>query len=144
MKSKTLPELPGTIRIRVDALLKEAGEHRRAGDMEGRERFALEAWDLIPEPKLGWDYYSNILPSNNLLFYRDTKQFKKAQQWLEITRESYGPGRDDVIEFYAATLWFTMGELDKAWEEFDRQYKAGKRRPFQGEDRQGRKRLSAD
>ena len=135
MKSKSLPELPEDIRIRVDALLKEAGEYRRAGDVKGRERCALQAWDLLPDPKLGWDYYSNIMPSNNLLFYRDSKQFKKAEKWLEITRESYGPGRDEVIEFYAATLWYAMGGLDKAWEEFDRQYKLGKTRPFQGEDK---------
>ena len=28
-----------------------------------------------------------------------------------------------------------MGELEKAYEEFDRQFKAGKTRPFQGENR---------
>lgn len=75
------------------------------------------------------------MPSGNLVFYRDSKQFEKARQWLEVARESYGPGRNETIEFLAATLWYEMGDFDKAFEEFDRQYKAFKTRPFQGKDK---------
>ncbi len=107
----------------------------RAKRFKEAEDLSTRAWHELPEPKLGWNFYSNIIPRDNLLFFRDIKEFEKAIHWLEITRESYGPGRNEVIEFYAATLWFTMGDLDKAYEEFDRQYKFGKTRPFQGEDR---------
>jgi tetratricopeptide (TPR) repeat protein len=128
-------ELPEQIRQRVDDLLRQSGEAQRAKDNERSEKLALQAWALLPEPKLGWEFYSNVLPRDNLLFYRDTKNFDKALRWLEVTREAYGPDRDDTIEFYAATLWFEMGEFDKAFEEFDRQYKAFRTRPFQGEDK---------
>lgn len=132
---KQYQQVPAELQLKIDSLLKNAGEARRAGDIDTRERLALEAWAMLPYPKLNWDYYSNILPRDNLLFYRDTKQFTKAIEWLEISREAYGPGREETIEFIAATLWFAMDDLDKAWEEFDRQYKVGKTRPFQGKDK---------
>jgi tetratricopeptide (TPR) repeat protein len=128
-------ELPEDIRQQIDDLLRQAGEAARGNEPERSEKLRLKAWEMLPEPKLDWEFYSNIMPRNNLIFYRDTKQFDKALQWLEVTRESYGPGRNEVIEFFAATLWYAMGDLDKAFEEFDRQYKAFKVRPFQGEDK---------
>jgi tetratricopeptide (TPR) repeat protein len=115
--------------------LRQAREARRGKDLERREKLSLQAWDLLPEPKLGWEFYSNIMPRDNLIFYRDTKQFEKAMKWLEITRESYGPDRNDTIEFLAATLWYEMGDFDKAFEEFDTQYEAFRKRPFEGKDK---------
>ena len=70
-----------------------------------------------------------------MLFFRDTNQFEKAVYWLQVTRQAYGPGRDQSVEFMAATLWFEMGDFGRAYEEFDRQFKDGKSRPFQGKDR---------
>jgi len=127
-------KLPEPLRIQIDALLREAGLAERKRDFTKCEELQLKAWDLLPEPKLSWDFYSNIMPRDNLLFYRDTQQFDKAQHWLDITRKSYGPGRDDSVEFFAATLWLEMGENNKAFDEFDRQYKALKKRPFEGKD----------
>jgi tetratricopeptide (TPR) repeat protein len=128
-------ELPADIRQKVDDLLRQAGEAARGGEPERSEKLRLQAWEILPEPKLDWDFYSNIMPRNNLIFYRDIKQFEKAQQWLDVTRESYGPGRNETIEFLAATLWYEMGNLDQAFEEFDRQFRAFKARPFQGKDK---------
>jgi len=128
-------ELPPDLRQEIDSLLRQAGEAQRRNDPEQSERLRLQAWDMLPEPKLGWNFHSNIMPRNNLVFYRDTKNFDKAKAWLDITRESYGPGRDESIEFLAATLWYEMGDFDKAFEEFDRQYKAFRWRPFEGKDR---------
>ena len=135
VEMNTRPEFAKEIKDKLDSLLRQAGEAKRALDNKGSEAFRIQAWDALPEPKLGWNYYSNIIPRNNLLFYRDTHQFDKAVEWLAVTRDSYGPGCDEVIEFMAATLWFEMGDFDKAYDEFDRQYKAGKTRPFQGQDK---------
>lgn len=130
-----LPELSPHVKSVIDDLLRKAGEAKRAGDLQRSEEARLAAWRVLPEPKLGWEFYSNIMPRNNLIFYRDARQFDKAQQWLAITRESYGPGRNEVIEFFAATLWFEMGDLDRAYGEFARQFQAGRTRPFQGQDK---------
>lgn len=128
-------ELPKDMRDQIDGLLRQAGEAARGNEPERSESLMLRAWEILPEPKLGWEFYSNIMPRDNLLFYRDTRQFDKAKHWLEVTRESYGPGRDESIEFDAATLWYEMGDFDQAFEEFDRQYKAFKKRPFEGHDK---------
>jgi tetratricopeptide (TPR) repeat protein len=128
-------ELPPDTRQQIEDLLRQAGEAQRGQDAERSEKLRLQAWDLLPEPKLRWEFYSNIMPRSSLIFYRDTKQFEKAMKWLEITRESYGPDRNDTIEFLAATLWYEMGDFDKAFEEFDRQYAAFRKRPFEGEDK---------
>jgi len=133
MKIRT--ELPDNVKVRIDNLLRQAGEKERAGDFSASEMYSIEAWNLLPDPKFCWNFYSNIIPRDNLIFYRDTKQFDKAEHWLAITRETYGPDRNEVIEFLSATLWFEMGEFDKAFEEFDLQYKSFKTRPFQGHDK---------
>lgn len=136
--SNILPDLPTEIRINVDDLLRKAGEARRAGDFAGREKYALLAWDQLPTPKLGWNYYSNILPRNNTEFFRDTQQFEKALEWLEITRQSYKStpeNPDSDVEFIAATVYFEMGDTDRAFEIFDWQFKIWKKRPFEGKDR---------
>jgi hypothetical protein len=130
-----LPELPADIKAVVDELLRQAGEAKRAGDIRRSEEARLSAWEALPAPKLCWEFYSNIMPRNNLIFYRDARQFEKANRWLAITRESYGPGRNEVIEFLAATLWFEMGDFDRSYDEFARQFKAGRTRPFQGQDK---------
>ena len=136
MKDKqTRQELPPDLRQEIDSFLRQAGEAQRGNDPERSEKLRLQAWAMLPEPKLGWNFYSNIMPRDNLVFYRDTKNFDKAKTWLDITRESYGPGRDEAIELLAATLWYEMGDFDKAFEEFDRQYKAFRWRPFEGKDR---------
>jgi tetratricopeptide (TPR) repeat protein len=130
-------ELDADLAKRIDSILTKSGEFLREGNMHESERLSLEAWDLLPEPKLSWEFYSNIIPRDNMLFYRDTKQFDKALQWLEITRTSYSSTPEhpnQVVEFQAATIYFEMGRLDDAYTIFDRQYKTWKRLPFKGKD----------
>jgi len=131
-------ELDAELSKKIDAILKRSGELEREGNIIESEKLSLEAWDLLPDPKLGWEFYSNIMPRDNMLFYRDTKQFEKALKWLEITRESYGSTPEQpnqVVEFQAATIYFEMGRLDDAYDIFDWQYKTWKRLPFKGEDK---------
>lgn len=133
-----LPDLPKEVQNSIDNLLRKAGEARRAGNAQEEERLALEAWDTLPEPKLGWNYYSNIMPFDNVGFFRDVREFDKALRWLDVTRQSYGStpdSPDSAIEFLAATVYFEMGDLDKAFEIFDWQFKNWNKRPFEGENR---------
>lgn len=127
------PELPADIRAEVDSLLQRAGDSLRAGDRVSAEGPMLEAWDKLPEPKLGWNFYSDILPRGFFELYRDSGQFDKAERWLETLRADYGPGNASV-EFLAATLWLETGALDRAFEAFDALYKAYKNRPFTGKN----------
>ncbi|MBO0664590.1 hypothetical protein LQ948_18750 [Jiella sp. MQZ9-1] len=131
-------ELPDEVRSKIDNVLKAAGDAHRQVDLVQEEILSLNAWNLLPEPKLGWEFYSNIIPRDNMIFFRDTNQFDKALHWLDITRKSYGSTKerpDQVIEFYAATIYFEMGRYDDAFAIFDWQYKKWKTLPFKGADK---------
>src|SRR5262249_24574023 len=52
-------ELPPDTRQQIDDLLRQAGEAGRGKDPGRCEKLSLQAWDLLPEPKLGWEFYSN-------------------------------------------------------------------------------------
>src|SRR6187402_2689164 len=115
-------ELPESIRLKIDDLLEKAGHASRDGDRNLEEQYAIKAWELLPEPKLGWDFYSNTIPRDNMIFYRNMKAFDKALYWLEITRESYGSTPQEPnqsVEFYAATIYYEMGQVEKAYAIFD-------------------------
>ncbi len=134
-------ELPADIKIEIDALAKSLGQAKRDQNRELAEELIQKIWDRLPEPKLGWEFYSNIFPRGFMNYYREVAQYDKALYWLDITRESYGPSRDDVIEFYAAAIYYDMGDKERALKEFDRQYKAFGQRPFTDEGSKYRKYL---
>lgn len=102
-------------------------------DMVVAEKNALAAWEALPEPKLGWDYFSNVLPVSLTEFYRDTKRFDQAQIWLARARESYGPEEDISIEFLAGTVAYRAGDLDSAFDRFNHAYANFGKRPFDEE-----------
>lgn len=136
--SNILPDLSSEIDKKVDTLLRKSGEAMRAGNWDEEKKYALEAWDALPDPKLGWNFYSNIIPRDMVTAYRDHKEFDEALKWLEITRQSYKStieNPDSEIEFIAATVYYEMGDTDRAFQIFDWQFKNWKRRPFEGQDR---------
>ena len=107
---------------------------RKAGDIKTAEAHYLDAWSVIPEPKLGHDHAASMAVSMTE-FYRDTAQVHKAEPWLALAREAYGSGNPST-EFLAATVHFVAGEKDEAFEIFDALYKQYRKRPFQGKDSQ--------
>ena len=104
------------------------------GDIQKAEDRFLDAWRLLPEPKIEYDY-AQSLSRGLVIFYRDTKQFEKAEEWLGVVRDAYGPGPDVDVEFLAATVYYDAGMLDDAFAIFDTAYKKFRQRLFQGEDR---------
>jgi tetratricopeptide (TPR) repeat protein len=120
------------------AILSEKGASGRQawkrGDVQEAETKFLEAWDALPEPRSEYDY-AQTLSRGLVTFFRDTRQYDKAKEWLSTMREAYGPGPDDFVEFTAATVYFDSGMLDDAFAIFDTQYQKFKQRPFQGEDK---------
>jgi hypothetical protein len=117
------------------AITAAAGRGREAwlaGDLAAAERQFLAAWDLVPEPKTEYDY-GQILSRGLVIFFRDTRQFDKAKEWLSVMREAYGPEPNASVEFLAATVDYAAGDLDAAYTRFDALHQQFGRRPFQGE-----------
>lgn len=104
------------------------------GDLAGAERAFLSAWNALPEPKARWDRTPSMTRAL-VLFYRDSRQFPKADQWLGLAREFYDDSSAGVttVDLLEATVRYTEGRLDEAFVLFDKLYQAYKERPFQGE-----------
>ena len=127
--------VPHEIVANISAQGKAGREAWQRGDIQKAEDRFLDAWRLVPEPKIEYDYYAQSLSRGLVTFYRDTKQFEKAKEWLTVMRDAYGSGPDVSVEFLAATVYYDAGMLDDAFAIFDTAYKEFKQRPFQGEDR---------
>jgi tetratricopeptide (TPR) repeat protein len=117
----------------ISAQSKAGREAWQRGDTQKAEDRFLDAWRQLPEPKIEYDY-AQSLSRGLVTFYRDTKEFEKAKEWLTVMRDAYGPGPDTSVEFLAATVYYDAGMLDDAFAIFDTAYKEFKQRPFQGED----------
>jgi len=116
--------------VEKSTLGRDAWKSARVSEAEG---YFLEAWNALPQPRTSYDYAQSI--SRGLVtFYRDTQQFPKAFQWLDVMREAYGPEPNDSVEFIGATVHFETGNLDEAFRIFDDLAKRLKLRPFQGKD----------
>lgn len=125
--------VPHQIVADIYAQGKAGREAWQRGDIQTAEDKFLGAWRQLPEPKIEYDY-AQSLSRGLVTFYRDTKQFEKAKEWLTVMRDAYGPGPNDSVEFLAATVYYDAGLLDDAFAIFDTAYKQFKQRPFQGED----------
>ncbi|MBP0583483.1 hypothetical protein J8I29_29460 [Labrys sp. LIt4] len=123
MSQSSRPELPEAVKDSLNKAFVNYHEEKNRNNFEGMEKALLESWDLLPDQKLRWNFYSNIIPKFMVGFYRDFHHFDNAVRWLNIIRESYGPELNEPVEFLAATLDYEMGKLDKAFNEFDIQYK---------------------
>ena len=129
MKKPVSPEIVANIYAQ-GAAGREAWQR---GDIQKAEDKFLDVWRLLPEPKIEYDY-AQSLSRGLVTFYRDTKQFEKAIEWLTVMRDAYGPGPNISVEFLAATVYHDAGMLDDAFAIFDTAYKEFKERPFQGKD----------
>jgi hypothetical protein len=130
-------KLPPNVSSAIDEKLAEAGAAWRAGDHARSQALRLEAWALIPEPKLQWDYYPQQIARNVVTRYRDMGEFDLAKQWLDTMRAAYAPANeasDDSIGFLEGTVLFEAGEHDAAFERFDKLYRKYKNKFFQGAD----------
>jgi hypothetical protein len=126
--------LPAKVEKKVSGHWEKFYSSVDEGDFPAAEAEALKAWEALPEPKLQWDYYANVIPMDLVTFYRNWGDFGKALAWLGIARETYGPGPNVSVEFVAATVAYESGDFDAAFQEFNRQYETFGKRAFEGED----------
>lgn len=130
--SEPLP-LPDDVQAQFIEKATQGRKAREAGDVETAERLYLEAWNVIPDPKLDYDHAASTVVAMTE-FYRDIGQPDKARPWLELSRQAYGPGPEVHTEFLAATVHYAASEFDEAYELFDEIHEQFRRRPFQGEN----------
>lgn len=130
------PRLDSALESALDGIINAGYDARDAGDSDGYVARLREAWELVPEPKLHWDYYGQILTRELTEELIERGDLADAAEWVERLDEAYAPhsiASRPLVDFVKAKLYFRAGQLDLAHAYFDAIYKSGGKRPFKGQ-----------
>jgi hypothetical protein len=132
MTPKSEDSLPAALEVAIEELLTEARKRWLAGDLTRAEALVLEAWAMIPEPKLAYGT-GQILSRGAVTFFLETRQFSKAREWLSVVETRYG--REDAATLrLRGQIAFEEGAMDEAAESLGHLYAADGARGFEGLD----------
>lgn len=130
------PEIPKELDKVLYAKLDSAEDLAADGDFTGALALGDEVWEGLPEPKLGWDYYPEILSQNMCDWAIEAGRLAEAATWLERTEKAYSSGSlasQALIGFKKAKLYYRAGQQELAYAYFDADYKASGKRSFKEE-----------
>jgi tetratricopeptide (TPR) repeat protein len=105
----------------------------KRADLAAAEKYFLEAWETLPEPKLEQEW-SQIMIAGMLEFYREARQFEKARQWLELAAKSYGDPGNEHVRMLRGQLAYDEGAMQEAAEVLTSLYQEFGGRPFEDLD----------
>lgn len=108
-----LPELPAEVADRIEKLLEDELPQGFAAQLE-------EAWDLLPEPHLEWNYWPQSIASGACDYAVEVQDWALAERWLARGRDAYAVvGTDDPIgdvpmDHWEARIRVGRGDADAA------------------------------
>lgn len=130
--------LPAAQLQQLGEYCKAGREYWKSGRIQEAETCFLSAWEVIPDPKCSHDY-AQSLSRGMVDFLKETGQFDKAIQWLDVMHEAYATDicetSFDYVDFIAGTVYLDAGDVASAYATFKRHYDAHGKRPFMGEDK---------
>ncbi|WP_296136395.1 hypothetical protein [uncultured Tessaracoccus sp.] len=132
----TKPTVDSELETRLDALINEGHDARDAGDPAAAVARWEQAWELLPDPKLEWDYYGQALTLDLTKACLEAGDVARAATWCERLDEAYAPHDETsrmLVDFEKAKLLFRGGQPDLAHAYFDAIYKVKGKRVFDGE-----------
>ncbi|WP_221149770.1 tol-pal system YbgF family protein [Rhizobium sp. NZLR8] len=131
------PEIPTEIRAHIDKVLEQSGQQFSSGDLQASLRTALQAWELIPEPKEKWDYYPQSLSSGFVIDFADLGDKESCLQWIETMAVMYDdPNREDhQVLMQEGEAMFKLGDTEKAFRAFSRIEEIYGRKGFAGDQK---------
>lgn len=111
------PEIPEPTKAKMDELIALSSEAFQAGDLMKSHEIALQAWDLIPEPKEMWDYYPQSLSRT---FVEDFIAFgdkEGVQKWVATMAVMFDdPNHEDLEVLSMETnAMFSFKDFDRAY-----------------------------
>lgn len=125
--------LDNAIAERVYAEMRQGYTLLKEGKADKAESFFLRAWDLIPDPKFGWDI-SQITIIRIAKFYRDARKFPEALRWAKDIFRCRPLPNDAEPYVVLGSIHLEAGELDAAREKFEKAFELAGKRGFDGED----------
>ncbi|MBY5461059.1 hypothetical protein EHI47_18545 [Rhizobium leguminosarum] len=128
-------QIEPTIRKRIDELLEASGKKFSSGDLRGSLDVALQAWDLIPEPKSDWDYCPQSLSVGFVQDFADLGDKESVSKWSQIMAEMYGdPNHEDqLVLMTEGEAMYKLGDKDRAYYIFGRIHEIYGQRGFSGD-----------
>ncbi len=130
--------LPSAISGKVDLLLKEARVRHQSGDVAGAIVSALSAWELLPEPRLDWDFYPQIMTRGLVGFYVEVNDQTNARKWIEVMANAYDdPNHEDhLVLMVEGEAYHHLGERERATYVFTRIFEIYGENGFEGDQKQ--------
>ncbi|MCK4207134.1 hypothetical protein J3U99_20400 [Brucella pituitosa] len=128
------PEIPTDIRVHIDKLLEQSGQQFSSGELQASLRTALQAWELIPEPKEKWDYYPQSLSSGFVIDFADLGDKESCLRWIETMALMYNdPNREDhQVLMQEGEAMYKLDDTDRAFLAFARIEEIYGRKGFAG------------
>lgn len=131
------PQIDIEIRTEIDTLLEQSRKLFASGALQSSLSVALEAWDLIPDPKGAWDYYGQSLSAAFILDYTDLGDKRSCQKWIEIMGLMYDdPNHEDhYVLMLEGEAMYKLGDMDRAFYVFSRIEELYGAQGFKGEQK---------
>lgn len=127
-------KLDNPINSQVENLRQEFIQHEMKDEYDKAKEVLLEAWNLLPEPKLEYDESFHI--SSYLIdTYINLNDFKEAKKWVKLNSKSNLDRHDaGEREYLAGKVEYELGNHEKAKEYFKVVDEKSKGRIFQQGD----------
>ena len=104
------------------------------GDADMAQSLLEQGWNMIPEPKSGYDIStSKVLGSIRLMAQSGKPSL--ALKWIEELKRVSVSDIDAEPDFLIGVTFFELGNTEAAFQHFDQSSKMSKGRCFQGEDK---------
>lgn len=134
--SMRVPELDPEVYQQAGALIRQSKQALECGNKENAALLASQAWELVPNPKYGWDSSLSLVRSLVRLL-RESERYNDAiaiarghlesEFYLEYQYHPY---------FLLGTVHYAMGELENARECFLQAHRIGGARAFLDEPKE--------
>ncbi len=124
-----LPELDGKVVSEMYEVMRRGRSLGQSGQLSEAEKLFNEAWDMMPEPKLGWDS-SQLMAGHFARLYRDIGSFQVAENFVAHVFSCNPASGDGDPFFLKGTVLYESGRVDEAKLAFKQALDVAGRRPF--------------
>ena len=121
------------IEKKIITMIQDSNKLYKEKGLESALEKLLEAWDIIPEPKVE-DNMATVLADFIAKNYLVQKQYSKALYWGDVLKKAQTYKIDSGEGFlFCGKVYYETGEKEKAIEEFVVAWKKSKGRAFRDE-----------
>lgn len=114
-RNRSEAQLPEDVVDKIQAVQDAAAEKMGEGDTQAGIRLFEEAWKMLPEPKLDWDYSVSLL-GNLCIACIEAGKYDLARKWHGMLLKTPFSDIDSAPFELGGTIYYHLNEFDKAYE----------------------------